>query len=46
VTDDVDTAPYAGSVFSEADFTLTIDTSAAFYGPLYLKALTYVDEVF
>jgi len=46
VSDDTGTAPYAGAVFSEVDLTLTIDTSAAFYGPLYLKALTYVDEVF
>ena len=25
---------------------MTIDTSAAFYGPVYMKALTYVDSVF
>jgi len=46
VTDDAGTAPYAGSVFSEVDFTLTIDTTAVFYGPLFMKALTYVDSVF
>jgi len=46
VSDDTGTAPYAGAVFSEVDLTLTIDTSAAFYGPLYMKALTYVDTVF
>jgi len=46
VSDDTGTTPYAGTVFSETDLTLTIDTSAAFYGPLYLKALTYVDTVF
>jgi len=46
VTDDTGTTPYAGAVFTEADFTLTIDTSAAFYGPLYVKAITYVPEVF
>jgi len=46
VSDDTGTTPYTGSVFTEADFTLTIDTSAVFYGPLYMKALTYVDTVF
>lgn len=38
--------PYSGATFSEASFTLTIDTSAAFYGPLFLKSLTYVPSAF
>ena len=46
VTDDTGTTAYSDSVFSEADLTLTIDTSAAFYGDVFLKSLTYVDEVF
>ena len=46
VTDDTGTTAYSDSVFSEVDLTLTIDTSAAFYGDVFLKSLTYVDEVF
>jgi len=46
VTDDTGTTPYSASVFSETDLTLMIDTSTAFYGDVFLKALTYVDEVF
>jgi len=46
VTDDSGATPYAGAVFSELDLSLTIDTAAVFYGPIYLKAITYVDEVF
>ena len=46
VTDIAGTTPYDGAVFTEADFTLTIDTSAVFYGDLFMKALTYVDSVF
>jgi len=46
VTDDTGVTPYSETVFSEVDLTLTIDTTASFYGPLFLKAITYVDEVF
>jgi len=46
VTDNTGTTPYAGAVFSELDFTLTIDTSAVFNGDLFIKSLTYVDSVF
>ena len=46
VTDDTGTTAYSDSVFSEVDLTLTIDTSAAFFGDVFLKAITYVDEVF
>ena len=46
VTDDGGLTPYSDSVFSEVDFTLTIDTSASFNGPLYMKAITYVSEIF
>jgi len=46
VTDFGGATAYSGSVFSETDFTLTIDTSAVFYGPLFMKALSYVPTVF
>ena len=46
VTDGTGTTAYSDSVFSEADLTLTIDTSAAFHGDVFMKALTYVDTVF
>jgi len=46
VTDIGGTTSLSGSVFSEVDFTLTIDTTASFYGPLYTKAITYVPTVF
>jgi len=46
VTDNTGATIYSDSVFTETDLTLTIDTSAAFYGPVYLKALTYNDDVF
>lgn len=46
VTDDTGETAYSDAVFSEVDLALTIDTSASFYGPIYLKALTYVVSVF
>lgn len=46
VTDETGTTNYTGVVFSENDFILTIDTSAPFYGPLFLKTTTYVSTVF
>jgi len=46
VTDIGGTTAYSGSVFSETDLTLTIDTTSAFYGPIFMKSLTYVPTVF
>ena len=52
VTSSAGDTAYSGSVFSESNFVLTIDTTSSFYGSLYLKTLSYkpsvsvVDKVF
>jgi hypothetical protein len=46
VTSDAGDTAYSGSVFSEENFVLTIDTQAAVYESLFFKTLTYKDDVF
>jgi len=46
VTDSSGDTVYSGTTFTEAGGVLTIDTSAVFFGSVFLKEETYVSTVF